>query len=60
MICEIGGYEIDIERDETFCCDRSLVMDRFTAATGYVAPPWRQMIEEMLNGSQDTSPTPIE
>lgn len=28
-------------------CDRSLAAERFTARTGYVAPPWPRMIAEM-------------
>lgn len=38
---------IEIARDDTFLCDRSLVMDRFTADTGYAAPSWEQMIREL-------------
>jgi dTDP-4-dehydrorhamnose reductase len=38
---------IEIARDETFVCDRSLVMDRFAAETGYAAPTWERMIREL-------------
>jgi dTDP-4-dehydrorhamnose reductase len=48
LIATMAGLDIEIERDETFACDRSLVMDRFVAATGYKAPSWEQMIGEML------------
>lgn len=38
---------IEIARDDAFACDRSLVMDRFTIETGYVAPTWERMIREL-------------
>jgi len=28
-------------------CDRSLLADRFTAATGYTAPGWDSMLDEL-------------
>jgi len=46
MVREIMGLEIQIEPNTGFVCDRSLVMGRFAAATGYTAPSWREMIEE--------------
>jgi len=44
-------YELqtEIDRDLEQACDRSLRMDRFHDATGYVAPPWREMIAEMAH-----------
>ena len=50
-IRDLGGFDIIIDRDETFQCDRSLVMERFTASTGYFAPSWREMISVMLADS---------
>jgi dTDP-4-dehydrorhamnose reductase len=47
------GLAIDIDRDDTEVCDRSLRMDRFHEATKYVPPPWREMIAEM---AQDATP----
>jgi dTDP-4-dehydrorhamnose reductase len=38
---------IDIERDESFVCDRSLNSERFHAATGIEIPFWTDMIERM-------------
>jgi len=41
--------DIDIERDETLKLDRSLNVDKFRAATGYVAPDWPSLIKSMHN-----------
>lgn len=30
-----------------FACDRSMLAERFFAATGYLAPPWSDMIQQM-------------
>ncbi|MDP6044595.1 MAG: SDR family oxidoreductase [Phycisphaerae bacterium] len=46
MVRDVMGLDIRIEPDAGFVCDRSLVMNRFTAATGYAAPSWRDTIEE--------------
>lgn len=53
LLREIGGYPVEIDANRDFACDRSLVMDRFTDETGYVAPDWRPMLEEMI-----ADPTP--
>ena len=47
LVREVFGLDVKIERDEDFACDRSLLMDRFSEATGYVAPGWERMIREM-------------
>lgn len=47
LIRRVYDLEIEIARDEDFVCDRSLIMDRFSAVTGYTAPDWEQMIAEM-------------
>ena len=44
---------IEIVPDESFFCDRSLNGRRFTKATGYTAPTWREMIAELAS-----DPTP--
>lgn len=49
------GIDVEIERDETFVCDRSLVMGPFAAATGYGAPSWDAMVREMAD-----DPTPYD
>jgi dTDP-4-dehydrorhamnose reductase len=54
-IVAVGRLDVEIRRDETFVCDRSLVMDRFSADTGYRAPPWEHMIGEMM-----ADPTPYD
>jgi len=46
MVRDVMGLDVRIEPENEFVCDRSLVMDRFAAATGYTAPPWRQMISD--------------
>lgn len=51
LLREIYGLKIQIERDENFKCDRSMQSNRFFDATGYVSPPWTQMILEMCNDS---------
>jgi dTDP-4-dehydrorhamnose reductase len=55
LLREIGGYPVEIDANRDFACDRSLVMDRFTADTGYVAPAWKPMLEEMI-----ADPTPYD
>lgn len=53
MVREVYGLKIAIEADEDFVCDRSLDGGRFRDATGFVPPPWREMIERM---QRDTTP----
>ena len=55
LLREIGAYPVEIDGNRDFACDRSLVMDRFTDATGYVAPAWKPMLEEMI-----ADPTPYD
>ena len=38
---------IEIIPDDTFACDRSLECTKFIEATGFTAPAWPDMIEEM-------------
>lgn len=45
--------DIEIERDEEFHCDRSLLTGAFAQLTGYRAPTWDEMIDEM---GRDTTP----
>lgn len=49
LINDIYKLNVTIVPDENFVCDRSLVMQRFTAQTGYVAPSWEKMIMDMYN-----------
>ena len=47
LVREEYGLDIEIEPDETFACDRSLNGARFREATGFVPPPWPEMIKRM-------------
>lgn len=47
LIREVYGVSIEIDRDEAFAIDRSMVMDRFPRETGYVPPDWASMIRAM-------------
>jgi dTDP-4-dehydrorhamnose reductase len=53
LVKERYSLNIQIEPDETFLCDRSLNADRFKQATGFVPPPWPDMINQMYH-----DPTP--
>ena len=41
--------DVEIEPDDALVIDRSLDSSRFRAATGYVAPPWPELIDAMRN-----------
>ena len=47
LVREGYGLDVEIELDETFVCDRSLDGSRFCDATGFKAPTWQQLIQEM-------------
>ena len=49
QINEAFGTNTTIEVDDTFHSDRSLVSDRFWAATGLERPTWQTMIREMAD-----------
>jgi len=40
---------LTIELDNTFVCDRSLNAERFNKTTGYAAPTWDDMLQELAN-----------
>lgn len=44
-----GAYEWsgELNPDDDFVCDRSLVSERLRTATGYQPPPWTEMIRDM-------------
>jgi dTDP-4-dehydrorhamnose reductase len=42
---KLGWDDIQIEPDDNFYCDRSLVGTRFSIATGWKAPAWGEMLE---------------
>jgi dTDP-4-dehydrorhamnose reductase len=51
----IDAYQLDIQVTsvDTPVSDRSLIGDKFAAATGYVAPPWPRLVDALA-----TDPTP--
>ena len=49
---KLGWDDIEIEPDDNFYCDRSLVGTRFSVATGWKAPGW----DEMLSGLAEEWP----
>lgn len=49
LIAEIYGKSIDIVPDDKLVIDRSLNAERFSEATGYVAPDWRSLIKLMFS-----------
>jgi dTDP-4-dehydrorhamnose reductase len=55
LLRRIYGMNTEIEPDDELVCDRSLVMGKFTAATGYEAPSWKAMVERMQR-----DPTPYD
>ncbi|MBC7490219.1 MAG: SDR family oxidoreductase [Glaciimonas sp.] len=52
LIAKVYGKKIDIIPEYDFVIDRSLNADRFKAATGYMAPPWQTLIEQMHRDRQ--------
>ena len=55
MVKQVYGLSIVIQPDDTVVVDRSLNGERFCRATGFVAPSWHDMIEEMY---RDDTPYP--
>jgi len=49
---KLGWDDIEIEADDNFYCDRSLIGTRFSVATGWKAPAW----DEMLSGLAEEWP----
>jgi dTDP-4-dehydrorhamnose reductase len=49
---KLGWSDIEIEPDDNFYCDRSLIGTRFSVATGWKAPGW----DEMLSGLAEEWP----
>ncbi len=52
LVKQFFRLETQILPDDSFVCDRSLNSDLFRRATGYIAPSWEQMIEEMAKNFQ--------
>ena len=55
LIARVYGKSIDIEADDQFMIDRSLNSQRFSSATGYVAPAWPELIKSMHAHHQRTN-----
>ncbi len=58
LLCLLrAAYSLDIEiaPDDEFHCDRSMAGEKFAGATGYVCPPWPELLAQ-LSGD----PTPYE
>lgn len=47
LVAQVYGRQIEVVPDDKLEIDRSLNADRFRDATGYVAPGWPDLIEEM-------------
>ena len=47
LIAAAYGKDIEIRLDNAFTIDRSLNVSRFSAATGYIAPAWPNLIAAM-------------
>ena len=47
VIADLDQAVARIEADDAFACDRSLRADAFAAATGYRAPSWGEMLDEL-------------
>lgn len=51
MINKQYKLNLTILPEDSFCCDRSLVMERFSDITHYQSPTWEVMIKEMFEDS---------
>jgi dTDP-4-dehydrorhamnose reductase len=47
LIAQVYGKRVDIAPCEAPVIDRSLDGSRFSSATGYVAPPWPELVRQM-------------
>ena len=48
QIADVYGKKIKIIADDALVIDRSLNAERFRDATGYVAPPWQELVRRMF------------
>jgi dTDP-4-dehydrorhamnose reductase len=51
LLRDAFALDVEIEPDDEVVLDRSLDGSRFRAETGITAPPWRDMIAELAEGS---------
>jgi dTDP-4-dehydrorhamnose reductase len=47
LIVETYGLDLQVDPDDEFFCDRSLIGDKFRLATGYQCPAWPALIAEL-------------
>lgn len=47
LIAKVYGKSIEITPDDAFAINRSLVSERFSTETGYIAPSWPELIQSM-------------
>ena len=47
LCAKLQRRDLEIDPDEQFVCDRSLNGERFASATGYRAPDWERMLDEL-------------
>lgn len=56
LVAKIYSKDIEIIPDNSLVADRSLNSEKFTKATGYIAPEWPELIQKMYNDrSQEIS-----
>lgn len=48
LVADVYGKNIEIIPDDDLVIDRSLNAERFREATGYVTPPWDELIKRMF------------
>lgn len=55
LVAQVYGKAIEIVPDDAVLIDRSLNADRFKEASGYVAPPWPELVKSMFEFQQGES-----
>tara|TARA_B100000780_G_C21126621_1_gene457377 strand:- start:3475 stop:4347 length:873 start_codon:yes stop_codon:yes gene_type:complete len=55
MIAKVYNKKIRIDLDDSLVIDRSLCSEKFTKATGFVAPSWNDMLLKMYNDNKEVS-----
>lgn len=55
LVAQVYGKAIEIVPDDAVLIDRSLNADRFKEASGYVAPPWPELVKGMFEFQQGES-----
>jgi len=48
LIADVYGKKVELVPDDALVIDRSLNADRFKDATGYVPPPWPELVRRMF------------